>query len=166
MLSGAQTRIPGRGSTGSSEPRLTRRVVLKAAAGTLALPALGRGAHAQGADFISQLRAALGEDKSFSTNAIIDLARQLAQHPFLPPRSDLPESLRNLSVDQYQAIHFRKNDRIWGGEGRGFVIEPLARGFVYGNPVALFLVEDGSIRRVAYDPARFDFGAVPVPTQD
>jgi glucans biosynthesis protein len=141
----------------------SRRLALGAAVGALAMPLLGSGAHAQASDFISQVREALGEGKSFSQGAVVELARQIAKKPFSAPRSDLPDGFRNLTVDQYQAIRFRKSDRIWSGEGRGFVIEPLARGFVYTNPVALFLVEDDAVRRVAYDPARFDFGRTPAP---
>ena len=43
------------------------------------------------------------------------------------------------------------------------MVEPLHRGFVFSSPVLLFTVEDGSVRRVAYDRSRFEFGRLNVP---
>ncbi|MFI5015935.1 MAG: glucan biosynthesis protein [Hyphomicrobiales bacterium] len=128
-------------------------------------PRLVAAAQAQQVDFPSMLRSVLGEGKSFDPNMVAELARQLARRPFMPPATDLPDNLRNLSIEQYQAIHLHRKDRVWEGEGRGFVIEPLHRGSVYQNPMTIYVVEDGAIRRLAYDAARFDFGGIPAPTQ-
>ena len=69
----------------------------------------------------------------------------------------------NLNYEQYIGIKPVPAARVWAGEGRGFAVEPLHRGFVFANPVLLFTIEDGVVRRLAYDPSRFEFGRVNVP---
>ena len=145
---------------------LTRRAALASAAAvvpSLIAPALVAPALAQQIDFPTLLRSVLGEGKAFDANLVIELARQLARRPYLAPAADLPDALRNLTFEQYQPIRMRRRDRVWEGEGRGFAIEPLLRGFVYQNRVTLYVVEDGTIRRLAYDASRFDFGILQPP---
>ena len=144
---------------------MTRRAALEASGAMLALSFLALPAGAQQVDFQTLLRSVLGEGKSFDANLVVEFARQLARRPFMAPAADLPDSLRNLSFEQYQSVRMRRKDRVWEGEGRGFVIEPLLRGFVYQNRVTLYIVEDGTIRRLTYDPSRFDFGSLQPPTE-
>ena len=56
----------------------------------------------------------------------------------------------NLNQEQYSAIRYTQPP-IWSTEGRGISVEPLHRGFVFTDAVDLFVVEDGAVRRVAYD---------------
>lgn len=105
----------------------------------------------------------LGEGQRFDPRALVEAARALSRRPFSPPANDLPDVFSNLSYEQYIAITPAAGARVWGGEGRGFVVEPLHRGFVFGNPVALFTVDDGLIRRIGYDQSRFEFGRLNVP---
>jgi glucans biosynthesis protein len=139
--------------------------VLAASVGALAAAKSLGAAFAQQADFATLSRSVLGEGKNFDANLVIELARQLARRPFMAPAADLPDALRNLSFEQYQAIHINRKDRTWDGENRGFVIEPLHRGFVYQNAVTIYIVEDGSIRRLAYEVSRFAFGSLTPPAQ-
>jgi glucans biosynthesis protein len=143
----------------------TRRALLEAPLAALACALLPKAGFAQQPDFAALLRSVLGEGKSFDPNTVVEVARQLARRPYMAPNTDLPESLRNLTFEQYQAIHIHRKDRVWDAEGRGFVIEPLHRGFVYQNPVTIYTVEDGTIRRLAYDASRFEFGGLAPPTQ-
>lgn len=144
---------------------VTRRAAIHTCLSALAISAFAGTGNTQQVDFASLVRSVLGEGKTFDFNVLVELARQLARRSFMPVASDLPSDLRNLTFEQYQAIHLHKKERIWSGEGRGFAVEPLHRGFVYQNPVTIYLIEDGTIRRVAYDPQRFDFGGLPAPTQ-
>ena len=68
----------------------------------------------------------------------------------------------NLNYDQYVAI---RNQRppIWINDGRGIAVEPLHRGFVFTDAIDLFLVEDGVVQRIGYDPAQFDYGRLSLP---
>ncbi|RDI56782.1 glucans biosynthesis protein [Microvirga subterranea] len=106
--------------------------------------------------------ARMGDNQRFDAAAVVDLARQLARKPFVPLPNDLPDFFSNLSYEQYVAIK-SKQAPIWSGEGRGIAVEPLHRGFVFTNPVDIYLVEDGAVRRVGYNPSQFDYGRPNVP---
>ena len=57
--------------------------------------------------------------------------------------SDLPDVFTNLSPEQSAAIKALPSSQIWA-DGRGISVEPLHRGFVFNNPVGLYLVEEGA----------------------
>ncbi len=138
---------------------LSRRGLIGAAASGVALALLPAGASAQEA--APALPAA---GSPFSDATVPDLARAYGNRPFAAlATDDVPESLKSLSREQYEAIRIRPNDLIWGGEPHGFALEPLLRGFYYTDRVALFLVEDGVVRPVSYDPARYDSGGAALP---
>jgi glucans biosynthesis protein len=128
--------------------------------GSLTLP---RPAEAQTNAPAALIQNALGDGQRFTPQAVAELARSLARRPFAPPASNLPEGLTGLNYEQYIAIKANPGGRIWEGEGRGFVAEPLPRGFVFTTAVPLFTVEDGQVRRFAFDPGRFDFGGLTTP---
>ena len=131
---------------------------LGATAATLAaLPA-----SAQNTSFQAILQQVLGDGQHFDPGTVIDVARQLARRPFQVPPNDLPDAFASLTYEQYSGIKSAPGSAIWA-DGRGISVEPLHRGFVFGNSVALFTVEDGTVRRLAYDRARFDYGRLAVP---
>jgi len=140
----------------------SRRQVLAMIGASLAgIASLGTTAKAQQQTVQSIIQFALGEGQRFDPTLVVELARQLARRPFSPPPNELPDVFSNLNSEQYAAIKPVQPSLIW--EGRGIAVEPLHRGFVFTNPVSLFLVEDGNIRRVAYDRNRFEFGRLQVP---
>jgi len=49
---------------------------------------------------------------------------------------------------------------IWHGEGRNFELQVLPTGWLYKNPVGIYLVENGRARRIEPDNSLFDFGVV------
>jgi glucans biosynthesis protein len=109
------------------------------------------------------IHARMGDNQRFDPAAVVDLARQLSRKPFVAPPSDLPEFFSNLNYEQYIGIKSRQ-PLIWSSEGRGIAVEPLHRGFVFTNAVDLYLVEDGTIRRLGYDPSQFDYGRPNAPS--
>lgn len=93
---------------------------------------------------------------------MLELARAFSQRPFAPPSADLREPFANLSYEQYVGIKTKPGAAIWGGENRGFSIEPLHRGFIFTTPVEIYTVENETATRVLYDPTNFDYGAVKI----
>jgi glucans biosynthesis protein len=146
-------------------PQPTRRQAVGLIGVGLASSTLGSGALAQAPAGTPQavIQGTLGEGQRFNPAAVVDIARALARRPYSPPPNDLPEMFAGLNYEQYIAIKAQPSARIWEGEARGFVVEPLPRGFVFTTGVTLFTVEDGVIRRVLFDRARFDFGTLNVP---
>ena len=59
-----------------------------------------------------------------------------------------PRSLTSLSREHYAGIRLDARQGDLGGRERGFTVEPLHRGSVFGDRVTLFLVEDGLVRPV------------------
>lgn len=93
-----------------------------------------------------------------------DLARAFAKLAYAAPRTDdLPAALKGLSREQYGAIRLRPGAAIWEGDGLGFAVEPLHRGAIFTGRVALFLVEGGRVRPLAYDPAAFETAGPALP---
>ncbi len=148
----------------SQKPGPGRRdVVGGIGAGLAALVASGNAARAQVNNPNTLIQAALGEGQRFTAAAVTELARTISRRPYVAPSSDLAEPFSGLSYERYVAIKALPAGRIWDGEARGFVAEPLARGFVFTTPVTLFTVEDGQVRRAVFDRTRYDFGGLVVP---
>ena len=142
-----------------------RQLVGLLGSGLAAATAGARPAAAQTDKPIAIIQNALGDGQRFSPAAVTDLARTLSRRPFVPAPNDVPEPFgeKQLNYEQYVGIKARPAARIWEGEGRGFVAEPLPRGFVFSTSVSLFTVEDGQVRGIGFDPARYDFGKINVP---
>ena len=135
--------------------------MLAALAAASALPASS--AYGQANSPQAVIQSALGEGQPFSAAAVIEVARMLSRRPYAAPPIDLPEPYAGLNYERYIAIKAKPAGRIWDGEGRGFVAEPLPRGFVFTTPVTIFTVEDGQVRRTVFDRSRFDFGDLNLP---
>jgi periplasmic glucans biosynthesis protein len=105
----------------------------------------------------------LSDASPFDPNMIQSAARASSKQAFKPPADNLAQVLRGLTYDQYAAIHARPQSAIWAADNSGFAIEPLHRGFIYSAPMEINLVEEGKARRVIYDAALFDTGALDVP---
>ena len=131
---------------------LKRRDVLKigtaAAAVSVAGPSLAQGADAA---------------PLFDHDGVVAMARALAAKPYRAPSAPLPDAFANLTYAQYVAIQNRPGAAIWGGDNLGFAIEPLHRGFAFAAPQSVSLVENGRERLLAYDPSKFDLGALKPP---
>ena len=105
-----------------------------------------------------------GPGEAFEANTLADLARARATSPYTASTSDdLPGALKDLSREKYASIRAAPGRAIWAGEGLGYELEPLLRGSIYGNPVALYLVENGVVRPIAYDRTRFSADGVELP---
>ena len=82
------------------------------------------------------------------------------------PKIDLPKPLQDLGYDQYRDIRFKREHAIWTSEGLPFNVELLHRGFIFKEPLVIYVVADGTMQRVAYSSDFFTFGASVQPPQD
>jgi glucans biosynthesis protein len=105
----------------------------------------------------------LGEPHAFDPADVAAKARNLAKQPYRPLPADCPDVFRNLGYEQYASIRQKPGTAIWANENVGFALEPLHRGFIFANPVEILLVNQGEARRIGYDPALYDFGAITPP---
>lgn len=105
------------------------------------------------------------EGESFDRTTVVELARSISKRPYVAPNAALPDWLSGLNFEQYSAIRNRADRNVWAEAQKGFVLEPLHRGFIYQAPVQLFVVEGGKIRRLVYSTQRYDLGRLtPPPT--
>jgi periplasmic glucans biosynthesis protein len=82
------------------------------------------------------------------------------------PKSDLPKPLQDLSHEQYRDLRFKRERAVWIAEGVPFLVEPLHRGFIFKEPVVIYVVADGIARRLAYASDFFTFSPnVPPPPE-
>lgn len=110
------------------------------------------------------VQSVVAEGQPFDPALVVETARILARKPLVPVvATDLPDGYNNLTFEQYSGIRAVPGSLLWAGENRGFTVEPLHRGYVFSRPVGLFTVEEGIVRRVAFDRSKFDYGRVTPP---
>jgi glucans biosynthesis protein len=113
--------------------------------------------------------ARLARDGAFDAETVVRLARELARTPFVPPPENVPESLANLTYDQYRDIRFRRSETIWAGSRSKFHLQVLPVGFLFKSGVELAVVKDGRAEHLAYRPDLFTAGELvpaPLPAHD
>jgi glucans biosynthesis protein len=97
-------------------------------------------------------------DARFSAADVSGVAQQLAKRPFEPPHAGLPEAWAMLGYDQYRDVRFRTDRAIWRGEKRNYELQLLPSGWLFKNPVDIYIVEDGKATRLQPDTSFFEFG--------
>jgi glucans biosynthesis protein len=85
-------------------------------------------------------------------------ARGLATGAYQPPVSHIPEAVKALDWDQYQAINYRADKALWAHDRRRFQVKFFHLGLYYTSPVRMHEVVHGQAQELAYDPAMFDYG--------
>ena len=102
-----------------------------------------------------------GQEQSFpfTRDGLMARARDLLKQPFAAPGAELPDYFARLSREQYEATEVRPEARIWSKEQKNFTIEPVLRGWVYGAPVKIFLVEGGTGAPLRPALQQFSFGS-------
>jgi glucans biosynthesis protein len=103
---------------------------------------------------------------AFSAGDVQKQARALAAEKFVPSKVDLPRPLQELGYEQYRDIRFKRERAIWTSEWALFQVELFHRGFIFKEPVAIYIVADGTAQRVAYSPDLFTFGPSVQPPPD
>jgi periplasmic glucans biosynthesis protein len=109
------------------------------------------------------LQAVLQDGMRFDPAMVIEAARQLARRPYLQPNAALPDPFNGMTYEAYVGIRHRPERLVFADDGRPVVMEPLHRGYLFTTPVAISIVENGDVKRVAYDPSRYQFGRLAPP---
>ncbi|MEM8664962.1 MAG: glucan biosynthesis protein G [Pseudomonadota bacterium] len=92
----------------------------------------------------------LGEALPFSRSALLAEAEALAAEPFQDRRAQMPEALVNMTYDGYRAMRHGEEFPLHLSKSAHFRMDPLLAGFVFNQPVDVFLVEGDSARRVEF----------------
>jgi glucans biosynthesis protein len=100
----------------------------------------------------------LGKPQAFDYAWLKVQARALANGVYQPPASHIPDAVKALDWDQYQAIDYRADRALWAQDRRRFRVRFFHLGLYYQSPVRMYEVVDGQAQELAYDPAMFDYG--------
>jgi glucans biosynthesis protein len=120
-------------------------------------------------DEVSATLAKITAEGPFSRATVVEIARALAQADFVPPPTDLPDPIKNLTYEQYRDIRSDRNAAIWADEGLPFRMQLFHRGFYYKEEIDVGIVDDGGVHHLAYSPKLFDAGKLvpkPLPSED
>ncbi len=134
-----------------------RRQVLKGAAKGAAAAAFGLStpltlltSGALAADY-------LGEPIPFNRGAFLEAARALSERPFDDRRDEMPQALQEMGYDAYRAMRPGEGWPIPLSPAHRFYMDALLGGFVFKQPVDIFLVEGGTARRLVFDRSMYVF---------
>lgn len=100
--------------------------------------------------------SALAQGAAFSRANIVELARKLAAAPYQEPKP-LPADFPPIGYDQYKDIRFDPRSAPFGGPNQTFGMELMHAGFIFPHPVDLFLVENGRVEPILYQPEMFTY---------
>lgn len=94
---------------------------------------------------------------------VIERAKALAGSAYSAPQSPLPDKLKNLSYSDYRDIRYRNEYALWRDD-RLFEVQFFHPGFLYDQPVEMYVLKGGRIDEIGFDPAMFTYenGAAPL----
>jgi periplasmic glucans biosynthesis protein len=99
---------------------------------------------------------------AYSLDQLIGEAKALAGATYGPSSTDLPPALTALDFDAWRNLRFRPNIDLLG-ETRDYDLRLFHRGFLYRDPMTVFLLRQGNRVPIAYSPDLFDFGSLTPP---
>jgi glucans biosynthesis protein len=102
--------------------------------------------------------ASAGEPEPFSWDLLKERARALGGAPYKPPAAITDKALAGLDYDQYRNIAYEPDKAIWRGASSEFQMQLFHAGYIYREPVEIYLVENGKAARVRYERSMFHFG--------
>ena len=86
-----------------------------------------------------------------------NLAHQLAQKPYQPPDSKLPDELKNLTISSTARSASIPRKALWRGQGTKFTAEFFHRGFLYKDRVDIYQVVNGRALPIHVQPGPVHF---------
>ncbi len=98
-----------------------------------------------------------GSGQKFSYAVLKGVARHFSNKTFESHEGELPESLRDISWDDYQAIRFRPEKSFWREDDLAFRAQLFHLGLYFQTPVKIFEVVDGKATEFRYEPDFFDY---------
>ena len=93
---------------------------------------------------------------AFGFDDVANIAKKIAAESYRPPVL-IPESLRNLSYDDYRDIRFDTRQSWWRDKGN-FQVEFIHPGLFYVHPVKVNTIDAGGVQAVPFSPQQFNYG--------
>lgn len=105
--------------------------------------------------FGDEVAAQETDQPPFTFDNVIAMARETAEAPYSRSIMKLTEPFGDLQYDQYRAIRFRDDRRLF--QGRGFQAELLPPGFSSQDRIEINVVSNGQAQPVAFSTDYFAF---------
>ena len=107
---------------------------------------------------LSEAPAEAGE--TVAPDHVKKLAERLSAREFVKPKIEAPEPFNNLTYDQYRDIRFRAEQATWRGEKLDYELQYLPAGYLYSDPVEIWIVDGGKAKQLKADGKLFSLGAL------
>ena len=133
---------------------LSRRSVIGGMTGALASAGFVRSARAQDAGAAQQAAAPA---EGFSFDALTARMRDAATRGYEPPAFDIPEPIRGLDYEGYKQVAFRPDHAVWGDTDLPFRLQAFHTGWLFNEPVRLFVVDNGAVQELTFSGADFEY---------
>ncbi len=91
----------------------------------------------------------LGEASPFTSQTVIDKAKQLSQSDYQAPVK-IPKEWINLTYDQYKGINFNHKSALWGDTNKPYWLEFFAPGLYFPSPIAISVFQGDEARPVLF----------------
>ncbi|WP_144767542.1 glucan biosynthesis protein G [Herbaspirillum sp. SJZ099] len=96
---------------------------------------------------------------AFDFNTVAARAKALAAKSYKKPSDSLPKSIKDLSYEQANQIHFRAEKSYWRAQKLPFELSFIHLGGRFNEPVRVNEVVGGAVREINFSPALFDYSA-------
>ncbi len=96
--------------------------------------------------------------QAFGFDDVAARARSTAAVAYKAPTTQLPAVLRDLDYDAYRDIRFKPARALWRDQKLPFELMFFHLGRSFREPVLINTIEPSGVKRVAFDPAMFDYG--------
>lgn len=111
-----------------------------------------------GIPFVRGARAENGVATPATRDEVEALALQLSGQPYVRLKIDLPPPFDRLTYEQYRDLRFRPEHAIWHSEQLHYELQLFPVGFLYEDPVDIWVVDDGKARLLTVDSDQFAAG--------
>lgn len=98
------------------------------------------------------------DNEAFSPHKLVEMAKSLAQKPYVAPVSVISEDLKNLDYDKYRDIRFIRENGPWYGQKLPFEIQFFHSGGLFQTPVTINQVVKGKSHPFNYSSSYFNYG--------
>jgi glucans biosynthesis protein len=95
--------------------------------------------------------------QAFSFDLLTERARQIANQPYKPPQKVFSDAVLNLNYDQHRSIRF-KPERARLDQNGNFVLHAFHPGWLFKDPVRLFMVAAGKSMPMSFTETDFNIG--------
>jgi glucans biosynthesis protein len=110
-----------------------------------------------GTGIFSRALAQSSVPASFTFDDLVVLAEARSREPFQRPEMTLTEPFADLTYDEFRAIRFREDRRLWGKDPQGFALDLMPPGFYFKDRVRVHLVDGGEVAEIPFSTEFFHF---------